>query len=83
MGMVGPHFPETIERLREHGRAQFATSESRRAHGELTKQKMAAASPWAADLRRLKDAWGLACPNARTRFLAELHAPICGGVADE
>jgi hypothetical protein len=66
------HSPETIGRLRELGKAQFATPESRRAHGEVTKIRMAAAAPLRADLARLRDAWAIACPDARRRFLGDL-----------
>jgi hypothetical protein len=44
----------------------------RRKHGELTRAKMAAAAPLRADLTRRQDAWALACPEARRRFLAGL-----------
>lgn len=68
--------PETISKLRERGREQFATPESRRTHGELTKARMAAAAPLRADLARLRDAWALASAEARYRFLGELLASI-------
>ena len=66
------HSAETIGKLRERGKAQFATPESRRAHGELTKARMAAAAPLRMELARLRDAWALASPDARRRFLADL-----------
>lgn len=69
--------PETIARLRERGKAQFATSEARKAHGTLTRERMAAAAPEAADLDRLRDAWKLASSRARRRFLSELQDPLC------
>jgi len=72
------HSPETIGKLRERGKAQFATPESRRAHGELTKARMAATAVLRADLARLLDAWTIASVHARRRFLAEIHASICG-----
>lgn len=73
------HSPETIQRLRERGRAQFADPDKRRLHGELTSRKMAETSLHVAQLDCLRDAWLAACPKARARFLLELHARICKG----
>jgi len=71
------HSAETISRLRERGRPQFADPEKRRLHSELTSRKMAEASVHVAQLHDLRNAWLAACPKARARFLLELQAPIC------
>ena len=71
--------PAAIERLRACGRAQFATPESRRAHGELTRARMAGAAKTTIkpEMARLRDAWSLASPEARRRFLASLYNSSC------
>lgn len=76
---MAKHSPETIERLRAAGKAQFADAETRKAHGALTRERLAAAAPLKPELNRLRDAWQLASPEARRRFLSELQASICSG----
>jgi hypothetical protein len=75
--MRKPLSQETRDHLRRLGKAQFADPEVRRAHGDLTRAKMAAAGPFiAADLAQLRSAWAKSHPEARRRFLGQLLKPV-------
>jgi hypothetical protein len=83
------------EKLRIRGLLQYATPESRRRHGELTRERMAApevrqqlrdAATLLPQLVVLREAWRNASVDIRARFLAEIaraaSRPGCGPGVD-
>jgi hypothetical protein len=67
--------PEVRKRISERTRAAMAAPEVRQKISERTKEAIGSLP----ELRRLRDAWGLARPSVRRAFFEELLAPLFDG----
>jgi hypothetical protein len=78
----GPLSAEARARISTATRAAMADPAVRARISERTREGMAKASPLRPELVRLQDAWSLARPEVRVRFLNEIISPVCAASDD-